>query len=42
MIDCTNAVELKNVGEHLYKAQCKCKNKISKIFMEIGKGMTGF
>jgi hypothetical protein len=23
MISCTNAVELRNIGEYLYKARCK-------------------
>jgi hypothetical protein len=31
MINCANVVELRAIGEHLYKARCKIKNKVSNI-----------
>jgi hypothetical protein len=29
--NCTNAVELRNIGNYLYKIKCKCENKIRKL-----------
>jgi hypothetical protein len=31
MINCTSAVELRNIGGYLYKVRCKWENKISKV-----------
>jgi hypothetical protein len=30
-INCTNAVELRNIGKYLYEIRCKWENKISSI-----------
>jgi hypothetical protein len=42
MINCTNVVELRNIGECMYEARCKCKSNIRKIQVGTGKGGLGF
>jgi hypothetical protein len=31
IINCTHAVELRNIGKYLYKIECKWENKISNV-----------
>jgi hypothetical protein len=36
IINCTNIIELRNLGSYLYKIKCKWENKISNLSSELG------
>jgi hypothetical protein len=38
VINCTNIIELRNIGNYLYKIKCKWKNKIRNLSSELGRG----
>jgi hypothetical protein len=38
IINCTNVVELRNIGKYLYEIRCKWENKIHNIKLEMGMG----
>jgi hypothetical protein len=38
IINCTNAVELRNIEIYLYKIRCKWDNKIKYVLFEMGRG----
>jgi hypothetical protein len=38
IINCTNIIELRNVGTYLYKIRYKWENKISNLSSELGRG----
>jgi hypothetical protein len=42
MTNCTDIVELRNIGEYLYKARRKGENKVSKLQVGVEKRMVGF
>jgi hypothetical protein len=37
IINCTNIIELKNIGIYLYKIKCKWENKIRNLSSELGR-----
>jgi hypothetical protein len=36
IINCTNIIDLKNIGIYLYKMTCKWENKIRNLSSEVG------
>jgi hypothetical protein len=36
IINCTNIIELRNIGNYLYKIKCKWENKIRNLSSELG------
>jgi hypothetical protein len=36
IINCTNIIELRNIGSYLYKIKCKWENKITNLSSELG------
>jgi hypothetical protein len=38
IINCTNIIELRNMGIYLHKIKCKWKNKIRNLSSELGRG----
>jgi hypothetical protein len=36
IINCTNSIELRNIGSYLYKIKCKWENKIGNLSSELG------
>jgi hypothetical protein len=36
IINCTNIIELRNIGSYLYKIKCKWENKIRNLSSELG------
>jgi hypothetical protein len=38
IINCTNIIELRNIGIYLYKIKCIWENKIRNLSPELGRG----
>jgi hypothetical protein len=38
IINCTNIIELRNIGIYLYKIKCKWENKIRNLSSELERG----
>jgi hypothetical protein len=38
IINCTNIIDLRNIGIYLYKIKCKWEDKIRNLSSELGRG----